>query len=86
MSNVNVNEWTPEQIYYFSELFLVLKKKSGDKPLALTPEQRDIAIQLGLIPIPTVQVEVTASDGKARRGLLLLCDDGVYRGSVYARH
>jgi hypothetical protein len=82
MTKVNLEEWTPEQIDEFEQLFRDLKKISGDEPLALTPEQRDIAVQLGLMPPLSVKVEVDFKRGKCR-GLLRMDGDDVYRGAVY---
>jgi len=82
MSKVNLSEWTPEQIDEFEQLFRDLKKIYGNEPLALTPEQRDIAVQLGLIPPLSVKVEVDFK-GEKCRGFLHLDDNDVYRGMVY---
>jgi len=69
MAKVDLSDWRSDQIDEFCGLFHELKKIYGEKSLGLTPEQRDIAEQLGLMPPPTALVEV-AVDGKQYRGLL----------------
>lgn len=86
MRRVDLSDWTPEQVDHFErtfQMFLLLKKNNPDGSLALTPDQRDIAVQLGLIPPLSVMIEVEI-EGKTYRGLLSLQDDDdIYRGAIF---
>jgi hypothetical protein len=82
MSRVDLSTWTPEQVDSYGNMYHELKEACGDKPLALTPDQRDILTQLGLIPPLSAMVEVNV-EGKVYRGLLSLDDDDIYRGDIH---
>lgn len=78
----DTNDWTPDQIHYFQESFRALKEANGNEPFALPPWMRATAIELGLLPPLSVQIE-TKLGGMVCRGLLHLDEDGIYRGKIH---
>jgi len=80
MDTLDLSEWNTDQIDHFEQVILALKEMNGDKPFALRPEQRAIAVRLGILEPLSVKVEVML-EGKPYTGTLHQ-DGDVYRGEV----